>query len=932
MRKKLRPTHLSLGCKCADHAKCCRAADATSHLFFAYLRSLSPGFVPGADAILSMPRSLQALLQATEYPPETPTLMQHESAKVIMIVDTVSPTPFALLRRAKHFDYRDDDRALQAFAAFDDPVEALTEESRRVVRCISSINQSHVPSSTTLTGLRDGEWSRFEDIGFSSLIEDPAHASGSASPSTWSSPQQQQQQQPPLGLRSAPQSQGHAQGRPTTPSWADFLSAGFVEGGPNQSVVPHLLPPDKVLPPIGMTRAHTAQPATTAPTDADGEAILEPGELASITLVNLDASFWWVWMTSLAAEEPPARKAVFGRCAVVETGIAGGRWLVMEEKVKGAAPLPVEGAHIVEKKSRFSLTKRGRGISWRGKTSSKNQPPPPPPLPSPYANSRPAPASKVSIGPDQHARIQAAASALQQKQKQQQQRPQADHARRARTEDVLSTKTNSVFTLQPIIMKEAAPAMQWANRFDHDNVRDTYLSDEAAGRGQSRPTPTAHATSDRDLPALPQERRPSAVPPQPPSPDRKVLPSETRSPSTETPPFASPRQDAEAPPAGGPQLDSQARPTEQYFPSPAGFEAVPPPYCREQSPPPESSSRPEPPPSQPEHYSTTRPTEAAEVHLPNGGLAPDSPEARKAHKRLQKRSADRVGGGAGAGLMRIFGKKSLERPSSRPTQEESWSFVDVSSPSDASVGAGAGVDDRRPSEPRSTTSQHEPMPVSENAGAPEVMDRRRPEPPALERLETQQQQPPPKLTNAGPASDSPLPPQSPPYAPQQLDEVPAYATEPNCGAAPDSPTSPLGPPARASNERVADGFSEAIEVDRSYDVSRSSSPGTDAAPAPVIAPARRQAPVAASTPAPASTRRASPAAAAAAAAAMAAASSSSSLSSQSQQPAQQQPSQPPPPDRWAQIRKNAAERAAKRISVDPSRPVGGETNGEECKS
>jgi hypothetical protein len=60
------------------------------------------------------------------------------------------------------------------------------------------------------------------------------------------------------------------------------------------------------------------------------EEILDPGELASVAPLDVDDAFWWVWMSSLAGEESTARKAVFGRCALVETIISGGRWLVVE--------------------------------------------------------------------------------------------------------------------------------------------------------------------------------------------------------------------------------------------------------------------------------------------------------------------------------------------------------------------------------------------------------------------------------------------------------------------------------------------------------------------------------------------------------------------------------------------------------------------------
>ena len=142
-----------------------RAADAASHLFFAYLRSLSPD--PNTvGGISNLPRSLQSLLSQTEYPPQAPTLMNSHTTKVVMIVNSVSPTPFALLRRARNFEYRDDDAALQQFSAYDDTVKALTDECRRVLEAIASANQSVTsPGPTT----PDPSWSRFEDFGFYGL-------------------------------------------------------------------------------------------------------------------------------------------------------------------------------------------------------------------------------------------------------------------------------------------------------------------------------------------------------------------------------------------------------------------------------------------------------------------------------------------------------------------------------------------------------------------------------------------------------------------------------------------------------------------------------------------------------------------------------------------------------------------------------------------
>lgn len=543
-----------------------RAADAASHLFFAYLRSLSPDSIRGTNGISALPLSLQTLVQATEYPPATQAL--GPTAKVVMIVDSVSPTPFALLRRAKHFEYRQDDRALQEFSSYEDPIQALTDECQRVLRSISSTNESAAITSKDTQGLPDASWSRFEDIGFRGFgdySDEDDEKDGFV---------MMKKRKDPPGLRSTPLSKAHDLGRPTTPSWADFLSSGFVDDTGDGGPAPLLLPHDKVLPPLG-ERGQSSQSHRRKVDDAD----LVPGELASITTIYLDDAFWWVWITSLAGEETTDRKAVFGRCALVETNISGGKWLVLEEIVKGAAPEPEEGAYIAEKKSRFGFSTRGRF----GRTKSGGKKAPPPSTSSkldPYArNNHAAPTSKVSIGPDQHARIQAAAAALQQKQKQQEQ--DAAGPRRARTDDAMDTKTNSVFTLQPVIMNEAAPAMKWASSYDKDAVRAAYLGDNFAGRGStadlrgfgtngylnranesttqlSRDAPShpkvgltngfhredsglagRDSTKDRDLPALPsappQDRVPAGPLEMPPTNSRRDVSNEAAAQAAEVP-------------------------------------------------------------------------------------------------------------------------------------------------------------------------------------------------------------------------------------------------------------------------------------------------------------------------------------------------------------------------------------------------------------
>ncbi|EPS26981.1 hypothetical protein PDE_01921 [Penicillium oxalicum 114-2] len=507
----------------ASYRNWAAAADATSHLFFAYLRSLSPDTTRGVTGISSLPLSLQTLVEATEYPPETPTLLQVTTTKVVMIVDTVSPTPFALLRRAKNFEYRDEHWHLQEFANYEDPVKALTDECLRVLKCISSTNESSVSSIKQSTSLRDASWSRFEDIGFGGSIEsdeDEVPARPSISKADVFG-----------GIRTAPHSQGGDLGRPTTPSWADFMSSGFADENLK----------DRVLPPIVTPRGQSSQSHRRTMSADDP---LEPAELASITSLDLDDSFWWVWISSLSADEPSARKAVFGRCALIETRIRDTKWLVLEEQVKGAAPEPEFGAHLVEKKRFFSFGSRKPGGKLsRSKSTAKKVPS----IEESYKRTNnQAPQSKSSIGPDQHKRIQAAAAALQRKHREQE--AETKQAQMNPGSDARSTKTNSVMTLQPAIVNEASSALKWASNYDKNAFRAAYLSDTRAGTGSIADGAEAHSIDvQREQPpaspAPPSVRSTTKTgPPPPPKDTGAVVPPASPSPSPEPVKQEAPRE------------------------------------------------------------------------------------------------------------------------------------------------------------------------------------------------------------------------------------------------------------------------------------------------------------------------------------------------------------------------------------------------------
>lgn len=500
------------------------AADASSHLFFAYLRSLSPEANPAMSLIERIPRSLQALLASTEYPPETPTLMQTATPRVVMLVDSVSPTPFALLRRAKHFEYRDKDQVLREYSEFEDPVDALTEECKRVLYAISSTNSSAARSRHRNLTKTDESWSAFQNLGFGEMDEKalqttPNGVNGAA------------RKPPSSGLRSEPRSRNADYGRPTTPSWADFLSSGFAEDDAKNASATLLMPPDQVLPPIGSR----AQTPSHIPED---DQYVAPGELAAITNIDLDDAFWWVWMISLAGEEPAERKAVFGRCAIIETSIMHGRWLIMEEQVKGASPDQEAGAYIVQKKSFFaSFTKRGR--LGRKKSTGRKAPA----APEPIQRITSATPSKSSLAPDQQSKIKQAAAAL----KKQETKDDDGATRRGRHDDSYASKTNSTLTMG--LQTEAGPAMKWMGAYDKHTLRAQYLGDSWAGKGMSKEDLLARGASSTNL----NEDRASTI----------NAPAAAPTTAPDSPQPMASNDDMHSPPMDGPAADPLPEPAPQ---------------------------------------------------------------------------------------------------------------------------------------------------------------------------------------------------------------------------------------------------------------------------------------------------------------------------------------------------------------------------------
>ncbi|KAK5109785.1 hypothetical protein LTR62_006518 [Meristemomyces frigidus] len=737
------------------------AADASSHLFFAYLRSLSPDTDPSLTVIERIPRSLQALLASTEYPPETPSLLQRSTPRVVMLVDSVSPTPFALLRRAGHFEYREDDCVLRAYSEFQDPVDGLTDECRRVLYAISSVN-SAAPASRHGNAVKTGQesWSAFQDMGFSDLDQDA------------------------LSKKPAPATNGHIKtdgtglgaqarsnadmGRPTTPSWADFLSSGFVDDDGAQTPATLSIPQGRMnLPPLSSSRVQTPSGASHAEREN-----LAPGEMAAITNVELDDAFWWVWMTSLSSEEPADRKGVFGRCALVETTVMHGRWLIMEEQVKGASPDPTDGVFIAPKKSLFSFTKRGKNMR-----SKSDRPPPMPAALPPLGRATSATPSSRSLAPAQTTKIREAAAVLARNQSSQ---GNDGAQRRGRHEETASQKTSSMLTLG--MMSDASPAMKWATAYDKKAIRAQYLGDSFAVKdskdnllskrssmnlvndGASSIGPTAPALTpntsvfpsdnvqDRDLPALPQEQaemREEAPLTMPHSAAQEVLPVADREASL-TIPSKDPVVNLSSPGNGELQHEEQraapleAAQVERNDPLEKELAVESPLSPRlGRKPVPVSAKMPEHPafrqkqvteavPGQQPveqtatHISDTAPKTAAAIAAQRAMQVQSSPPSHDVSQSKLKKQGSSVGG-----FKKLFGRKNNTGRQSMDVANDTRSSNNLTAPSETNIGRRASFMRRKPA--RSTNE----VPQTAGSEAPKALGAGDATSPAeLSRLET----------------------------------------------------------------------------------------------------------------------------------------------------------------------------------------------------
>ena len=137
-----------------------RSADATSHLFFAYLRSLAP---EGQQSVVSiLPRSLLALLDSISYP-SVNTLKPVQTLSVTMTVDFLSKSPAMSIDRLQSIlssDYSDTN--IFSFIGTESLFEIITSECEKALKDIDKVYKPGNMRPNTSLGTADS--TRFSEL------------------------------------------------------------------------------------------------------------------------------------------------------------------------------------------------------------------------------------------------------------------------------------------------------------------------------------------------------------------------------------------------------------------------------------------------------------------------------------------------------------------------------------------------------------------------------------------------------------------------------------------------------------------------------------------------------------------------------------------------------------------------------------------------
>lgn len=346
------------------------ASEAANHLFFAFLRSLSPviptngGPMLKTQAMSKFPRPLETLLVSTTYPP--PPIYKSRLITVPMVTLTVgklSANPLVLLRRVAKtirfdnpelFDCEDDFNTL--YFLFSDPssVESkMTPESLRITKEIMRENPLVSDHKLLIKetpkfsfDVRGKTWSRHYNHAF----VDPATGELRRPLTNYVYDEEQLRE---ISKASAP--------RQEIPNLPYPIDEDELKGKKRQDS-------DDWSSFRGFEMSRPPRPSSRI--SADGLVT------AAVSQIAIDDFFVWVWMSCNSDEQTEVRKANFGRSIIVEVeltpGDNGRRWVVIEE-ILHPEPPPIKPPHTVVDRPLEKIKKRSASTPVREKPKKREK-------------------------------------------------------------------------------------------------------------------------------------------------------------------------------------------------------------------------------------------------------------------------------------------------------------------------------------------------------------------------------------------------------------------------------------------------------------------------------------------------------------------------------------------------------------------------------
>ncbi|KAK9356921.1 hypothetical protein V1523DRAFT_422816 [Lipomyces doorenjongii] len=324
-----------------------KAADASAHLFFGYLRSQSASPTATLASISPLPITLSTLLSSTPYPPTISTSSSSTDALLLSaFVKGYSSSPRHILDRFHGLARRNpnvgdvsaNDAAVEAFlyasqcsstAGVD---SFLTDEFTKILNDVCSyISDSNEKSSSTCTAnvkpispyvslkakksniesaqsMCSEEWAHFKDYGFwNDAVRDSPNSDTDATE------RQPRTRNTSGSSKWSTESSTGPETPPTANSWSQFISRGF----PTESC-PTLSNPGLSLPSAELLFRAPSRRKPQPPRALEAESDVSIQQSLEIAKLPLDDAYWWTWLCAHGPEELSSRQSIFSAHVIVE--------------------------------------------------------------------------------------------------------------------------------------------------------------------------------------------------------------------------------------------------------------------------------------------------------------------------------------------------------------------------------------------------------------------------------------------------------------------------------------------------------------------------------------------------------------------------------------------------------------------------------------